>query len=903
MFLCVMLLILTDFIETTSEHFKVVGPASPLVVEAGENLVLPCSLQPNISAEDMMVEWVRTGLTESNTLVHLYKDYKDTNDKQIKSYRGRTALFKEELWKGNTSLKLSAVQPSDEGVYQCAIKSESWYDDITIHVEVKVHLKIVGAAAPLVVEAGEDLVLPCSLQPNISAEDMIVEWIRLHLTDTVVHLYKDFEDRNEKQMESYRGRTALFKEELQKGNTSLKLSAVQPSDEGAYQCYIQYGSWYDDITINVEVKGKGFHAWKIATICISVFIIILSAFIVYILKDKYSKKKLSPAQCSVMAYMRLQSENVREEFDLKKYNTSEEGYKRLIPAITNCRKAQLATCKLSEQSCKTLQSVLQTETSYLKELDLSNNKVHDAGVELLSAGLKSSHCKLEILRLSMCKLSEQSCVALQSVLQSENSSLKELDLSNNDLLDSGLELLSAGLRSSYCKLEILRLAMCKFSKQSCDTLQSVLQSETSCLKELDLSNNDLQDSGVELLSAGLKSSHCKLEFLRLSLCSLGIISCENLQSVLKQKISLKELDLSNNDLQDAGVTLLSTGLKSSQCKLQILRLALCNLGKKACENLGQDLKLENTSLKELDLSNNDLQDAGVELLSAGLESSHCKLETLRLSGCMITDKGCSSLASALSSNTSHLKELDLTYNHPGESGVKLLSARLEDSLNKLRVEHGGEVRIKPGLKKYSSEFTLDPETAHKRLSLSDGNRKVTNMGYIQSYPDHPERFDCWDQVLCRESVTECCYWEAEWSGDGTEIALTYKTISRKGDSADCVFGLNEKSWSLECYSNRYSVWHNGNSTDIPAPPSSSKRVGVYVDCLAGTLSFYSVSTDTLTLNHLYTFNTTFTEPLCAGFGLYDDDSFVCVQCLSQMMAQMVNKKSCQKLLISYNNKN
>ncbi|KAL7846209.1 hypothetical protein AOLI_G00244010 [Acnodon oligacanthus] len=256
MFLGVMLLILTDLTETTSEHFKVVGPAAPLVVEAGEDLVLPCFLQPNISAEDMMVEWIRTGLTESNTLVHLFKGRKDTNDKQMKSYRGRTALFKEDLQRGNTSLKLSAVQPSDNGVYQCAIKSESWYDDISVHVEVKVHLKVVGPAAPLVVEAGEDLVLPCSLRPNISAEDMIVEWIRLHLTDSGVHLYKDLEERNEKQMESYRGRTALFKEELQKGNTSLKLSAVRPSDEGAYQCYIQYGSWYDDVTINVEVKGK-----------------------------------------------------------------------------------------------------------------------------------------------------------------------------------------------------------------------------------------------------------------------------------------------------------------------------------------------------------------------------------------------------------------------------------------------------------------------------------------------------------------------------------------------------------------------------------------------------------------------------------------------------------------------
>ncbi|KAL7846210.1 hypothetical protein AOLI_G00244020 [Acnodon oligacanthus] len=136
-FFCVMLLIFTGFRETTSENFKVVGPAAPLVVEAGEDLALPCSLQPNISAEDMMVEWIRTDLTESNALVHLYKDHKDTNGKQMKSYRGRTALFKEDLQRGNTSLKLSAVRPSDKGSYQCAVKSESWYDDIIVQVEVK----------------------------------------------------------------------------------------------------------------------------------------------------------------------------------------------------------------------------------------------------------------------------------------------------------------------------------------------------------------------------------------------------------------------------------------------------------------------------------------------------------------------------------------------------------------------------------------------------------------------------------------------------------------------------------------------------------------------------------------------------------------------------------------------
>uniref|UniRef100_A0A3B4DTB0 Ig-like domain-containing protein n=1 Tax=Pygocentrus nattereri TaxID=42514 RepID=A0A3B4DTB0_PYGNA len=117
---------------------SVLGPAAPLLAEAGEDLVLPCSLQPNISAVDMMVEWTRTDRTDTDNLVHLYEDHTDIYYDQMKSYRGRTTLFKEELQKGNTSLKLSEVQTSDEGVYKCLVKSASWYDDITVHlVEVK----------------------------------------------------------------------------------------------------------------------------------------------------------------------------------------------------------------------------------------------------------------------------------------------------------------------------------------------------------------------------------------------------------------------------------------------------------------------------------------------------------------------------------------------------------------------------------------------------------------------------------------------------------------------------------------------------------------------------------------------------------------------------------------------
>ncbi|KAK0130841.1 E3 ubiquitin/ISG15 ligase TRIM25 [Merluccius polli] len=171
-------------------------------------------------------------------------------------------------------------------------------------------------------------------------------------------------------------------------------------------------------------------------------------------------------------------------------------------------------------------------------------------------------------------------------------------------------------------------------------------------------------------------------------------------------------------------------------------------------------------------------------------------------------------------------------------------------------------------------LTLDPNTAHRRLSLSEDLREVVRED--QSHPDHPERFDYWDQVLCREGLTGRCYWEVEMRGE-VVIGVTYRGITRRGARKDSALGLNNKSWSLDCHDGGYSAYYNGSKTVIPRPPPVSTRVGVYVDRPAGSLSFYRVSpgvggsSHTLTLIH--TFWTTFTqEVLLPGFGLWSFDS-------------------------------
>ncbi|XP_072321956.1 NACHT, LRR and PYD domains-containing protein 12-like [Eucyclogobius newberryi] len=378
--------------------------------------------------------------------------------------------------------------------------------------------------------------------------------------------------------------------------------------------------------------------------------------------------ELSPAQWSALAFFLLSTDSDLEEFDLRKYCPSEKALLNLLPVIKASTKAILSGCNLTNSICGPLASVL--SSSSLKHLDLSLNDLQDSGVELLCDGLKSAPCRLETLSLSGCNLTNSICGPLASVLSS--SSLTHLDLSQNYLQDSGVELLCDGLKSAPCRLETLSLSGCNLTNSICGPLASVLSS--SSLTHLDLSLNDLQDSGVKLLCDGLKSAPCRLDTLRLRTCGLSSLSCGPLASVLSSS-SLTHLDLSLNDLQDSGVKLLCDGLKSAPCRLDTLRLRTCGLSSLSCGPLASVLSF--SSLTHLDLSLNDLQDSGVKLLCDGLKSAPCRLDTLRLRTCGLSSLSCGPLASVLSSSS--LTHLDLSLNDLQDSGVELLCDGLKSA--------------------------------------------------------------------------------------------------------------------------------------------------------------------------------------------------------------------------------
>ncbi|XP_063738907.1 NLR family CARD domain-containing protein 3-like isoform X3 [Eleginops maclovinus] len=284
-----------------------------------------------------------------------------------------------------------------------------------------------------------------------------------------------------------------------------------------------------------------------------------------------SEKKLSAIHCSALAYMLQMSEGVLDELDLRKYNTTEEGRRRLIPAVRNCRKAVFSYCGISDWEI--VVSALKSNPSHLRELELKDNDLTDSYVKQLCSGLENPNCRLEMLRMRSCMLTEISCASLASALKTNPSLLRELDLSRNKLQDSGVKRLCDLLEIPHCRLQTLRLRDCWLTEISCAYLASALKNNPSHLRELELCENKLQDSGVKQLCDFLESPLCRLQTLGLRDCWLTEISCAYLATALKTNPShLRELELRYNNLQDSEVKQLRDLLESPHCTLQTLRI-------------------------------------------------------------------------------------------------------------------------------------------------------------------------------------------------------------------------------------------------------------------------------------------------------------------------------------------
>ncbi|XP_043079645.1 ribonuclease inhibitor-like [Puntigrus tetrazona] len=258
---------------------------------------------------------------------------------------------------------------------------------------------------------------------------------------------------------------------------------------------------------------------------------------------------------------------------------------------------------------------------------MSNNNLQDSGVKKL--GLENIRCPLKTLKLSNCSITEEGYKALSSALRSNPSHLIELDLRGNDPGQSGVKELSDLLQDGNYQLKTIRFLRNAAALKACDHLTKVLGTSPLLLKQLDLSEDKLRDVDGEKLSALLMDSHSKVEKIKLNNCELTEISCSVLATVLSSKTILKELNLNNSHLLDSGVKQICEGLKNPVCELKILKLSNCSITEEGYKALASALRSNPSHLIELDLTGNDPGQSGVKELNDLLQDPNYQLKTLR----------------------------------------------------------------------------------------------------------------------------------------------------------------------------------------------------------------------------------------------------------------------------------
>ncbi|XP_048026778.1 NLR family CARD domain-containing protein 3-like isoform X3 [Megalobrama amblycephala] len=392
---------------------------------------------------------------------------------------------------------------------------------------------------------------------------------------------------------------------------------------------------------------------------------------------------------------------------------------------THLSKGSLSSADLSPAQWSALVFVLLTSEEELEEFELQKFKKLDECLITLLAVIKTSKRAL----LNDCNLTYKSCSALATVLSSDTN-LKELNMNNNNLQDSGVKLLCTGLENIKCKLEILRLSNCSITEEGYKALASSLRSNPSHLIELDLTGNYPGQSGLKQLNDLLLDPNCQLKTLRF-LSPAADEACQYVTGIVgKNPLLLTELNLSEHKLGDTRVNQIAALLQDKHCKFNTLTLWDCSITEKQCLILTSAVKSNLSHLRELDLSENKIRNTGVKHLCDILKDTQCKLERLRLRYFDLTEEGCSAVTLALKSNPFHLRELDLSVNYLRDSGVKNLSDLLMNPLLKLEKLRLYRCSITEGkCLILISALKLNP--SHLReLDLSGNNIENTGVNHL-----------------------------------------------------------------------------------------------------------------------------------------------------------------------------
>ncbi|KAJ8287165.1 hypothetical protein GJAV_G00048380 [Gymnothorax javanicus] len=225
------------FIAISTEAFTVLGPAVPLVVQAGRSVTLPCSADTPLPTLDLEVQWMRV---DSGSIVHMFQKGGSRSESQRPSYRGRAEFFSEEISKGNFSLLLMNVTSKDKGLYKCVVLSDQESRETTVRIDVE-RLTVTGAVEPVFAYVGEDVILNCTVDTHVPVIDLQVQWIKID-GEILVLLFDEGESRPESQDERFRGRAEFFREEIPKGNFSMKLRDIKTEDRGEFMCRVDTDS-------------------------------------------------------------------------------------------------------------------------------------------------------------------------------------------------------------------------------------------------------------------------------------------------------------------------------------------------------------------------------------------------------------------------------------------------------------------------------------------------------------------------------------------------------------------------------------------------------------------------------------------------------------------------------------